>query len=48
MVSSLIQSNQSSSQQDSEKLALIHHACAHIMAMGVQKLHPGTKVAMFL
>ena len=32
--------------QDTQKLALIRHTCAHIMAMAVQKLYPGTKVAI--
>lgn len=45
MVSSLTQSQENLSQHDSEKLVLIRHTCAHIMAMAVQKLFPGTKVA---
>ncbi|MEA5601912.1 threonine--tRNA ligase [Nostoc sp. UHCC 0252] len=45
MVSSLIQSQENLSQHDSEKLVRIRHTCAHIMAMAVQKLFPGTKVA---
>ncbi|WP_373545891.1 threonine--tRNA ligase [Chamaesiphon sp.] len=32
--------------QDTQKLALVRHTCAHIMAMAVQKLYPGTKVAI--
>ncbi|MEH2194943.1 MAG: threonine--tRNA ligase [Nostoc sp.] len=45
MVSSLIHSQENLSQHDSEKLVRIRHTCAHIMAMAVQKLFPGTKVA---
>ncbi len=45
MVSSLTQSQENLSQHDSEKLLRIRHTCAHIMAMAVQKLFPGTKVA---
>lgn len=45
MVSSLTQSQENLSQHDSEKLVRIRHTCAHIMAMAVQKLFPGTKVA---
>ena len=43
MVSSLTQSQENLSQHDSEKLVRIRHTCAHIMAMAVQKLFPGTK-----
>ncbi len=32
--------------QDRQKLDRIRHTCAHIMAMAVQKLYPGTKVAI--
>ena len=32
--------------QDIQKLGSIRHTCAHIMAMAVQKLYPGTKVAI--
>ncbi|AFY99188.1 threonine--tRNA ligase [Calothrix sp. PCC 6303] len=46
MVSFLNQSNQSLNQQDNDKLQRIRHTCAHIMAMAVQKLYPGTKVAI--
>ncbi len=46
MVSSLTQPNRHLEAQDSQKLALIRHTCAHIMAMAVQKLYPGTKVAI--
>jgi threonyl-tRNA synthetase len=46
MVSSLTQSNQSLNQPDNDKLQRIRHTCAHIMAMAVQKLYPGTKVAI--
>ncbi|KAB8335907.1 threonine--tRNA ligase [Scytonema tolypothrichoides VB-61278] len=45
MVTSLVQSSQNLNQQNSEKLLLIRHTCAHILAMAVQKLYPGTKVA---
>lgn len=45
MVSSLTQSQENLSQHDSEKLVRIRHTCAHIMAMAVQKLFPGAKVA---
>ena len=45
MVSSLTQSQDNLSQHDSEKLVRVRHTCAHIMAMAVQKLFPGTKVA---
>jgi threonyl-tRNA synthetase len=46
MVSSLTQPNRQSTEPDSQQLALIRHTCAHIMAMAVQKLYPGTKVAI--
>ncbi|NJL63036.1 MAG: threonine--tRNA ligase [Methylacidiphilales bacterium] len=46
MVSSLTQSSQSLNQKDKDKLQRIRHTCAHIMAMAVQKLYPGTKVAI--
>ena len=45
MVSSLIQSGQNLSLQNSQKLQRIRHTCAHILAMAVQKLYPGTLVA---
>ncbi|NJM20019.1 MAG: threonine--tRNA ligase [Richelia sp. RM2_1_2] len=45
MVSSLPQS-QESLKKDTQKLERIRHTCAHIMAMAVQKLFPGTKVAI--
>ncbi|WP_339383900.1 hypothetical protein [Fortiea sp. LEGE XX443] len=45
MVSSLTQSQENLSLHDSEKLLRICHTYAHIMAMAVQKLFPGTKVA---
>lgn len=45
MVSSLTQSQDNLTQYDTEKLVRIRHTCAHIMAMAVQKLFPGTKVA---
>jgi threonyl-tRNA synthetase len=45
MVSSLTQSQENLSQHNSDKLVRIRHTCAHIMAMAVQKLFPGTKVA---
>ncbi|KYC43035.1 threonine--tRNA ligase [Scytonema hofmannii PCC 7110] len=45
MVSSLTQSQDNLSQHDSEKLVRIRHTCAHTMAMAVQKLFPGTKLA---
>jgi threonyl-tRNA synthetase len=44
MVSSLTQPNRQSTEPDIQQLALIRHTCAHIMAMAVQKLYPGTKV----
>ncbi len=46
MVSSLIQSERCLVEPDSQKLADFRHTCAHIMAMAVQKLYPGTKVAI--
>lgn len=46
MVSSLTQSQDSLNEQDSDKLTRICHTSAHIMAMAVQKLFPGTKVAI--
>src|SRR5579883_10650 len=45
MVSSLTQSQDNLTQYNTEKLVRIRHTCAHIMAMAVQKLFPGTKVA---
>jgi threonyl-tRNA synthetase len=45
MVSSLTQSQGNLTQYNTEKLVRIRHTCAHIMAMAVQKLFPGTKVA---
>ncbi|TAF08152.1 MAG: threonine--tRNA ligase [Nostocales cyanobacterium] len=46
MVSSLTQSQNSLNEQESDKLTRIRHTSAHIMAMAVQKLFPGTKVAI--
>jgi len=46
MVSSLTQPQSRSIEPDIQQLALIRHTCAHIMAMAVQKLYPGTKVAI--
>lgn len=46
MVSSLTQSQDSLNLQDSDKLTRIRHTSAHIMAMAVQRLFPGTKVAI--
>ncbi|MBD2147625.1 threonine--tRNA ligase [Sphaerospermopsis sp. FACHB-1194] len=46
MVSSLTQSQDSLNEQDSDKLTRIRHTSAHIMAMAVQKLFLGTKVAI--
>ncbi len=46
MVISVTQSHDSFKQQNSERLERIRHTCAHIMAMAVQKLFPGTKVAI--
>ncbi len=46
MVSSVPQSQDSRQKQNSERLERIRHTCAHIMAMAVQKLFPGTKVAI--
>ncbi|MBW4559292.1 MAG: threonine--tRNA ligase [Trichormus sp. ATA11-4-KO1] len=45
MVSSLTQSQEQLNQQDNQKLVQIRHTCAHILAMAVQKLFPGTRVA---
>ena len=45
MVSSLPQF-QEGLKKDSQQLERIRHTCAHIMAMAVQKLFPGTKVAI--
>ncbi|MDJ0617505.1 MAG: threonine--tRNA ligase [Calothrix sp. MO_192.B10] len=45
MVSSVPQSQDSRQKQNSERLERVRHTCAHIMAMAVQKLFPGTKVA---
>ena len=45
MVSSLSQS-QEGLKKDIQQLERIRHTCAHIMAMAVQKLFPGTKVAI--
>lgn len=45
MVSSIIQSQETLQQLDNQKLVRIRHTCAHILAMAVQKLFPGTKVA---
>ncbi|WP_414529738.1 hypothetical protein [Nodularia chucula] len=44
MVSSVMQSQRILQQQE-EKLARVRHTCAHILAMAVQKLFPGIKVA---
>ncbi|MFM2063773.1 MAG: hypothetical protein RLZZ507_3444 [Cyanobacteriota bacterium] len=46
MVSSLTQSQDSLNEQEDDKLTRIRHTSAHIMAMAVQKLFPGTKVAI--
>lgn len=46
MVSSVTLSPSHPNPPDSEKLDRIRHTCAHIMAMAVQKLYPGTKVAI--
>ncbi|TAE57537.1 MAG: threonine--tRNA ligase [Nostocales cyanobacterium] len=46
MVSSLTQSQDSLNEQEGEKLTHIRHTSTHIMAMAVQKLFPGTKVAI--
>ncbi|MDF5711752.1 MAG: threonine--tRNA ligase [Nostoc sp. S4] len=45
MVSSLTQSQENLSQHECKKLTRIRHTCAHIMAIAVQKLFPGTKIA---
>ena len=45
MVSSIIRSEEKLHQQDHEQLIRIRHTCAHILAMVVQKLFSGTKVA---
>ena len=46
MVNSVPQSQDSHKQKGLETLERIRHSCAHIMAMAVQKLFPGTKVAI--
>ena len=46
MVSSLFQSQDGLQEKDAQKLERIRHTCAHIMAMAVQKLFEGTKVAI--
>ena len=46
MVSSLSQSQEDLQEKDAQKLERIRHTCAHIMAMAVQTLFPGTKVAI--
>jgi threonyl-tRNA synthetase len=46
MVSSVISSQESLQPQNQENLARLRHTCAHILAMAVQKLFPGTKVAI--
>jgi threonyl-tRNA synthetase len=46
MVSSLTQPARHLEPQDTQKIGSIRHTCAHIMAMAVQKLYPGTKVAI--
>lgn len=46
MVSSLSQSQEGLQEKDAQKLEQIRHTCAHVMAMAVQKLFPGTKVAI--
>ncbi|MEO0842101.1 MAG: threonine--tRNA ligase [Cyanobacteria bacterium J06643_5] len=46
MVSSLSQSQEGLQEKDAQKLERIRHTCAHVMAMAVQKLFPGTKVAI--
>jgi threonyl-tRNA synthetase len=46
MVSSVVQSSPNLNPQENDKLQRIRHTCAHIMAMAVQKLYPGTKAAI--
>jgi threonyl-tRNA synthetase len=46
MVISLSQSQEGLQEKDAQKLERIRHTCAHVMAMAVQKLFPGTKVAI--
>lgn len=46
MVSSLTKYQDSLNGQDKDRLTRIRHTSAHIMAMAVQKLFPGTKVAI--
>ena len=46
MVSSLSQSQEGFKEKNDQKLEQIRHTCAHIMAMAIQKLFPGTKVAI--
>ncbi|NRB07402.1 MAG: threonine--tRNA ligase [Richelia sp.] len=46
MVSSVPQSQDSCQHQNPDRLERIRHTCAHIMAMAVQTLFPGTKVAI--
>ncbi|WP_414542169.1 threonine--tRNA ligase [Nostoc sp. CCY0012] len=45
MVSSIIQSQETLQQLDNQHLVRIRHTCAHILAMAVQTLFPGTRVA---
>ncbi|MCE2904280.1 MAG: threonine--tRNA ligase [Anabaena sp. CoA2_C59] len=46
MVSLLSQSQNSLKAHNSDKLTRIRHTCAHIMAMSVQRIFPGTKIAI--
>ncbi len=46
MVSSLSQYQEDLEEKDAQKLERIRHTCAHVMAMAVQKLFPGIKVAI--
>ncbi|MBE9212952.1 threonine--tRNA ligase [Plectonema cf. radiosum LEGE 06105] len=46
MVSSLPESQEDLQEKDIQHLKRMRHSCAHIMAMAVQKLFPGTKVAI--
>ncbi|NJM18274.1 MAG: hypothetical protein HC907_05910 [Richelia sp. SM1_7_0] len=46
MVSSLPESQEDLQEKDIQRLERIRHSCAHLMAMAVQRLFPGTKVAI--
>ena len=46
MVSLLPESQEDLQEKDIQHLERIRHSCAHVMAMAVQRLFPGTKVAI--